>query len=126
MDNPKAYTMVVLGAVSILEMRVDLGSTTTTVGQLSDETLLTRIVQGDVTALDILYDRYAPMILGIALKITGDQPLAEEVLKETFWQVWQSAPTYPSQSGRFTSWLFRTARRLAMEADRSVSIARDR
>lgn len=76
---------------------------------------MTRIVQGDVDALETLYDRHAPMILGIALKLTGDQSLAEKVLQETFWQVWQGAATY--QQGSFMGWLFKTARSLALEAN---------
>jgi RNA polymerase sigma-70 factor (ECF subfamily) len=87
--------------------------------QLSDDVLLTYIVQGNVAALETLYDRHAPMILGLALKITGDQTLAEEVLQETFWRVWQSAAIYQQEQGSFTSWLFRMARKIAVNADRS-------
>jgi RNA polymerase sigma-70 factor (ECF subfamily) len=94
----------------------NLRSTTALDEQLSDEVLITWIVQGDVAALETLYDRYAPLILGIALKITGDQPLAETVLQETFWEAWQSAAAYQPGFGSLSSWLFRIARRLAMDA----------
>ena len=102
-----------------------LGQTKLPYRQSSDEILVSRVAQGDVNALEALYDRHAAMILGIALKITGDNPLAEEVLKETFWRVWQSASTYSSQYGSFTSWLFRLARSLAVEVDGRASSARD-
>lgn len=82
--------------------------------QWSDEILAARIAQGDANALEILYDRHAPMILGIALKITGNQTLAEEVLQETFWQVWQRAGVYKPERGSFASWLFKIAHRLTM------------
>ena len=82
--------------------------------QLSDEGLLARIAQGEVTALEILYDRHAAMVLGIALKITNDQGQAENILQETFWKVWQTASTYP-MGQPFTGWLFRIARSLAVE-----------
>ena len=104
---------------------VVLGSTKLPYGQWSDESLTARIAKGDVTALEALYDRYAPMILGIALRITGDPPRAEEVLQETFWQVWQSASAYPSQHGSFTGWLFSIARNLAMESSGKVASAGD-
>jgi RNA polymerase sigma-70 factor (ECF subfamily) len=101
---------------AVLEMRAALGTSTTLDRQLSDDVLIARIVQGDVPALELLYDRHAPLILGIALKITGDRALAEEVLKETFWQVWQSAATYKPGTVSFSGWLLRIARSLALES----------
>jgi RNA polymerase sigma-70 factor, ECF subfamily len=102
-----------------------LRSTLTPDGQLTDETLAARIAQGDVSALEALYEKYAPIVMGIALKVTGDRALAEDVLQETFWQVWQSAAMSRPESGPFTGWLFRMARQLAMEAGSRVSSASD-
>jgi len=96
--------------------------TTETNGQLTDEILATQVAQGDVSALEILYDRYAPTVLGIALRIIDDRALAEELLQETFWQVWQSAVTYQPESGSFTGWLFRMARQLAMNIHAQQSV----
>jgi RNA polymerase sigma-70 factor, ECF subfamily len=87
-------------------------------GQLSDEVLIARVTRGDKTALETLYDRYASSVLGLSLKVIGNQALAEDVLQETFWRVWQSAATYQSQRGSFASWLFRIARSLAIDAHR--------
>jgi RNA polymerase sigma-70 factor (ECF subfamily) len=87
-------------------------------GQLSDETLVTRVALGDETAFETLYDRHAAIILGICLKIIGDRTVAEEILQETFWRVWQSATTYQSQRGPFRAWLFKIARNLAIDAYR--------
>ena|SRR5690349_2824235 len=89
-------------------------SSTASNGQYADEVLVTRLAQGDAGALEILYDRYAPLVLGIALKIVGDRAAAETVLQETFWRLWKDPS--PSQAGSIPSWLFRTARRLAVEA----------
>ena len=83
-----------------------------------DEALVTRVARGDSAALEVLYDRYASRVMGISLKIVGDQALAEDVLQETFWRVWQSAATYQSQLGAFAGWLFRIARNLSIDAYR--------
>jgi RNA polymerase sigma-70 factor (ECF subfamily) len=91
-------------------------------GQLSDESLITQVVEGDETALEALYDRYAAIILGICLKIIGDHAIAEEILQETFWRVWQSATTYQSQRGSFKTWLFKIARNLAIDVYRQHSV----
>jgi RNA polymerase sigma-70 factor (ECF subfamily) len=90
--------------------------------QLSDDRLVTRVAQGDSAALEALYDRYAPTVLGISLKVLGDQALAEDVLQETFWRVWKSAATYQSQRGAVTSWLFRIARNLAIDLYRRRNV----
>ena len=87
-----------------------------------DETLATRVARGDSAALEVLYDRYASRVLGISMKIVGDQALAEDILQETFWRVWQSASTYQSQLGPFTGWLFRIARNLSIDAYRRRNV----
>src|ERR1044071_6405912 len=90
--------------------------------QAPDETLAIQVARGNSAALEVLYDRYSPIVLGISLKVTGDQALAEDVLQETFWRVWQSAATYQSQLGSFTGWLFRIARNLAIDTYRRRNV----
>ena len=90
--------------------------------QAPDETLVSQVARGNSAALEVLYDRYASIVLGISLKVIGDQILAEDVLQETFWRVWQSAGTYQSQRGPFTGWLFRIARNLAIDAYRRRNV----
>jgi RNA polymerase sigma-70 factor, ECF subfamily len=92
------------------------------VEQLSDEVLAAQVARGESSALETLYDRYASTVLGISLKIMEDQAAAEDVLQETFWRVWRSAASYQIQRGSFTSWLFRIARNLAIDAYRRRNI----
>jgi RNA polymerase sigma-70 factor, ECF subfamily len=87
-----------------------------------DETLVTQVARGNPAALEVLYDRYASRVMGLSLKILGDPALAEDILQETFWRVWQSAATFQSQLGPFTGWLFRIARNLAIDAYRRRSV----
>jgi RNA polymerase sigma-70 factor (ECF subfamily) len=81
----------------------------------SDEQLIAQVARGDTAAYEMLYDRYASAGLGLALKITGDQALAEEVLQETFWRVWRKADLFQTQRGAFTSWFFGIARNLSID-----------
>ena len=94
----------------------------TAVEQLSDEVLAAQVARGESSALETLYDRYSSTVLGISLKILGDQAAAEDVLQEAFWRVWRSAASYQSQRGSFTGWLFRIARNLAIDAYRRRNI----
>jgi RNA polymerase sigma-70 factor, ECF subfamily len=88
----------------------------------SDEILVTQVARGNSAALETLYDRYASTVLGLSLKVIGDQALAEDVLQETFWRVWQSAATYQPQRGSFAGWMFRIARNLAIDAYRRRNV----
>jgi len=88
--------------------------------QLANEVLIDQVARGDIIAFETLYDRHAPIILGIALKITGDHNLAEAILQETFWRMWRSASTYQSQREPLLSWLFTIVRNLAIESRRRL------
>jgi RNA polymerase sigma-70 factor (ECF subfamily) len=89
---------------------------------LSDKVLALQVARGNSAALETLYDRYSATVLGVALKVLGDRAAAEDVLQETFWRVWKSADTFQPQRGSFTSWLFRIARNLAIDAYRRSSV----
>jgi RNA polymerase sigma-70 factor (ECF subfamily) len=89
---------------------------------VTDEQLAAQIAQGNSAALEALYDRHAPTVLGIALKVIGDRSMSEEVLQETFWRCWKSASTYHPERGTFTGWLFRIARNLAIDVYRRQNV----
>jgi len=101
-------------------------STKVSLEQLSDETLIHRVARGEPTALEILYERHAAMILGICLKIIGDQVEAESILQETFWQIWRGTTSYKAERGSFQAWLFKLARNLALDVYRQRSSKLDR
>ena len=86
-----------------------------TTSQPSDEFLAVQVARGSTTAFETLYDRHAPSVLAIALKVIGERAAAEDILQETFWRMWKSADTFQSQRGNFTGWLFRIARNLAID-----------
>ena len=94
----------------------------TTPEQLSDEFLAARVARGDSAALEALYDRHAPAVLGVLLKVIGERAAAEDAVQETFWRVWKNASTYESERGSFTGWLFRIARNLAIDAHRRMNV----
>lgn len=89
--------------------------------QESDEDLASLAARGDTAALEMLYDRHSAVVLGLLVKVVGDRALAEDVLQETFWRVWKSAADFDAGRGTFTSWLFRIARNLAIDAHRRTN-----
>jgi RNA polymerase sigma-70 factor (ECF subfamily) len=99
-----------------------LSSNEQATSHLSDEVLVSQVARGTSAALEALYDRHSATVLGLTLKILGDRATAEDVLQETFWRVWKSANTFQPQRGSFSSWLFRIARNLAIDAYRRRNV----
>ena len=86
---------------------------------LSDEDLLTRVVTHDAGAFEALYDRHAPTIYGLILRIVGETGVAEELLQESFWQVWRKAEQFHG-GGAVGAWLVRIGRNKALDHLRRV------
>lgn len=82
---------------------------------MNNEQLMKRVANGDAAALETLYEQYAPAVLGLALKMLGDRPSAEEVVQETFWRVWRNAASFCEQQGAFPGWLFGITRNLSID-----------
>ena len=72
---------------------------------LQDESLIARLVQQDVRALDTLYARYSRPVFSLALKILGDREIVEEVVQEVFLRLWTRAASFDPQRGKLLSWL---------------------
>jgi RNA polymerase sigma-70 factor, ECF subfamily len=82
--------------------------------KLSDEELLQLIAKRDGDAFEALYDRHAPLVHNVVLRIVGDQRTAEETVQECFWQVWQKASDYRG-AGAGAAWLYRIARNRGLD-----------
>jgi RNA polymerase sigma-70 factor, ECF subfamily len=75
-----------------------------------DEQLLADIVTGDRSAYAAFYDRHAPRILGVLIRALRHRADAEDVLQETFHQVWRSAAQYSPLRSSPEVWLMLLAR----------------
>lgn len=82
---------------------------------IPDVELLTGVSRGDASCLAALYDRYAPRVVGLILPILKNQTDAEDVVQETFLQVWQQASRYDSRKGKPAVWLLLIARSRALD-----------
>ena len=70
-----------------------------------DERLIARVVEGDRSAFEMLYDRYASTVFGLALRMLGDREVAEDAVQEIFWRVWRRLGSF-DRSRAFAPWLF--------------------
>jgi RNA polymerase sigma factor (sigma-70 family) len=78
--------------------------------------LIRRIVARDEKALEALYDATCARVHGLALRFVQRRALAEEVVEDTFWQVWRQAPRFDAERGRPMTWLLAMARSRAIDA----------
>lgn len=69
---------------------------------------------GDRAALRAIYDRLAPRMLGVALRILRRRTLAEDAVHDTFLRVWEHAASYDPSRGDATSWIFAILRNRAL------------
>ena len=81
--------------------------------------LIGRIMRHDQAALAELYQCQSARVYSLALHITRQVASAEEVLQDTFWQVWRQAPLFDPSRGCATAWLLTIARSRAMDAMRA-------
>lgn len=86
-------------------------------GQL--QAWLARVVRQDEAALAALYRATAARVHGLALRVLRQPQLAEEVVEDTYWQVWRQAPRYDAARGPALAWLLTIARSRALDALRA-------
>ena len=73
-----------------------------------------RLNDGDQAALEALYDRYGSRLYSLALRITGDSDGAEEVLQDTFFQLWRKGTQFDPTRAPLIAWLITITRNRAI------------
>jgi RNA polymerase sigma-70 factor, ECF subfamily len=85
----------------------------------SDGELIKRIGEGDRSAFELLYQRYARPMFALALRRLGDRGRAEDAVQEAFTSVWRSAKTYRVERGAGAHWLYAVARNAIVDRGRA-------
>src|SRR5215212_10670555 len=83
-----------------------------------DRAVLALFTAGQLDALQDLYDRYKTMAYSIALRITSDATLAEDVVQDAFLGVWRNAGRYVTGRGSVKTWLLSIVHHRAVDAVR--------
>jgi RNA polymerase sigma-70 factor (ECF subfamily) len=95
-------------------------STRPTIATPSDDlSVVRRIAGGDESALAVLYDRWAQPVYSVVAHLLKDADGAEDVVEETFWQIWQRASSYDASRGTVRTWILTIARSRALDRLRS-------
>ena len=83
----------------------------------SDLELMLRVTHGDVESFEVLLNRHRIPLLSYFVRMVRDQGLAEDLTQEVFLRVYQARERYQPEA-RFTTWLYRIATNLALNAIR--------
>jgi RNA polymerase sigma-70 factor (ECF subfamily) len=89
----------------------------TAVEYSSDEILVERIAAGDKLAMKVLFARHRTYIYRWLFRFVGNETVAEDLLSDVFFDVWQQAARFEGRSA-VTTWLLAIARFKALSACR--------
>jgi RNA polymerase sigma-70 factor (ECF subfamily) len=71
-----------------------------------EENLIRRAVRRDQSAIETLYDTYAPKLLAVAMRYCGNREDAEDILHDAFIKIIKNIHTY-KETGSFEAWMKR-------------------
>jgi RNA polymerase sigma-70 factor, ECF subfamily len=86
---------------------------------MSDPSLVVATARGDEFALRVLYERHGRAVLGLARRLLGDGPRAEEVLQDVFVRLWFRPERFDAARGDLRGFLLREAHGRAVDRVRS-------
>ncbi|MCL2384956.1 MAG: sigma-70 family RNA polymerase sigma factor [Alphaproteobacteria bacterium] len=85
--------------------------------RLSDEDLIKKIGLGDRLAIDVLYRRHHIRLYRFVLRLTNNEAVAEDIVSDVFFYVWQNADRFEARS-TVSTWMFAIARFKALSLRR--------
>ena len=81
----------------------------------TDNELMALISAGQSEALELLYNRYAPTVYRIVLRVVQDRALAEDLVQDVFWRVWRRSTRFAAERGQVAAWLRAVARNVGVD-----------
>ncbi len=81
----------------------------------SDVQLMLEVKRGDETSFELLLQRYRTPLIHFLSRMVRDAAAAEDLAQEVFLRVYRARKDYKA-SAKFTTWMFRIATNLALNA----------
>jgi len=81
------------------------------------------VARGEIAALRTLYEDHAARAMAIAVRVLRDPNEAEDIVQETFLELWRRAPQYDVCRGGAVAWVVTIARSRAIDRLRSSGAA---
>ncbi len=74
----------------------------------TDEILMSKVANGNLDLLKVLFERHHKHVFNFLHKMCGDRMLSEDLTQEVFYKLMKYRTSY--NNGKFVSWLFTIAR----------------
>ena len=87
----------------------------------ADVSLVARIAVGDDRALRQVYERYSPLVFGLARRVTASSAQAQEITQEVFVYLWQNPDRFDAERGTLRAFLGALTHRRAVDEVRRNS-----
>jgi RNA polymerase sigma factor (sigma-70 family) len=81
--------------------------------------LVASLRRKDEEAFGYLYEHYSGALYGVIKQIIGELELSNDVLQETFVNIWRRIESYDENKGRLFTWMLNIARNAAIDKTRS-------
>lgn len=81
----------------------------------SDRDLVVRVVQGDRTAMRLLFTRHHTRVYRFVVRQTGSENMADDIANEVFLELWRQAARYEGRA-EVSTWLLGIARFKSLSA----------
>jgi RNA polymerase sigma factor (sigma-70 family) len=82
------------------------------VPELSDEKIMLRVKEGQLSELTELFERYHVKLYHFFLRMTLDGPLSEDLTQNLFYRIIRYRQSFEPSNGNFRSWVYRMARNI--------------
>ncbi len=101
-----------------MNKKVEVNSSPTSPPALGDSELIYALRQGQASALTLIYQRFAPLVYTVAIRILQDPPEAEDLTQEVFIALWRTR-NYDPGRGSLGSYLSTLTRSRAIDRIRA-------
>lgn len=68
------------------------------------------VANGDVNSFQEVYKQQSPGVYALCIRMMRDTQRAEEVMQDTFWQLWTKPGQFDPKRGRLSTFLYQVAR----------------
>lgn len=83
-------------------------------GEFDYEAALLACAAGNRQSFRALYEREAPKMLGVAMRLLRRQSLAEDAVQDAFVNIWNKAASFDPQAGSARGWMYTILRNRAL------------
>lgn len=91
---------------------------------IADADLISFVAEGDAGAFAALYERHSRASYSLAYRMMKEQQASEDLIQDTFVNVWQSAGGYRADRGSVRTWILSIIRNRGIDQIRSTASRR--